>query len=243
MATSSARKFSLAAFAALLALLVSAVPGYAACDPTTDPDKSDIANARAAVHANCLCQSTPGSPHVHGAYVSCAAQQANAVLVNKSCAGFVTKCAAHSICGRGGFVTCCRTTATGRTMCAIKSRATKCAAPPGGSACVGQFASCCDACTSSGCAPPPPLPSCSGPAGSACGSCAGGGTCFVAGTSLPHKGPGAVCVARNGPCAATNCSLDTECPAGDACIGEQGACCATCPSSPSGAFLDDSSVF
>ncbi len=52
MGTSSAR-FSLAAPAVLLALLVSTVLGHAACDPSTDPDKSDIANARAAVAANC----------------------------------------------------------------------------------------------------------------------------------------------------------------------------------------------
>ena len=34
---------------------VSAAPGRAKCDPTTDPDKTDIANARAAVVANCYC--------------------------------------------------------------------------------------------------------------------------------------------------------------------------------------------
>src|SRR5260370_14108371 len=103
MVPSSARRFHLA----LLALLVSAAPGYAKCDPTTDPDKSDIANARAAVAANCNCTGATS----HGAYVSCAAQQANAVLVNKSCAGSVKKCASHSICGNPtGAVTCCLVT-------------------------------------------------------------------------------------------------------------------------------------
>src|SRR2546430_13900340 len=43
---SSRRRFHLQALAALLVILVSTVPGHATCDPTTDPDKSDIANAR-----------------------------------------------------------------------------------------------------------------------------------------------------------------------------------------------------
>ncbi len=224
MATSSSRRISVAAPAALVVLLVSPVLGHAVCDPTTDPDKSDVANARQAVAANCPCTGTAN----HGGYVSCAAQQANAVLVNKSCSGFIKKCAARSICGRQGFVTCCRTNGTGRTMCAIKSRATACAAPNGGTACVGQFPSCCDACTASGCATPPPLPSCSGPPDSACGSCPGGGECFIAGTQYSHGGPGAVCVATSGPCVFSGCTLDTECPAGDACVPQFG-CCPTCP--------------
>src|SRR5712692_4482939 len=148
MVTSAARRFSLTPFAALLAVLVSAVPSHAKCDPSTDPDKSDIANARAAVAANCDCAGATS----HGAYVSCAAQQAHAVLTNESCARFVKRCAAHSTCGNPGAVTCCRTTGKGTTKCSIKSSSAKCAAPRGGSACVGQVASCCDACTAGGCA-------------------------------------------------------------------------------------------
>src|SRR5438132_1394943 len=99
MIASSARRFHLA----LLALLMSAGPSYAKCDPTTDPDKSDIANARAAVAANCDCVGAT----THGDYVSCAVQQANLVLVNPSCKGAVKKCAAHSACGKPTAVTCC----------------------------------------------------------------------------------------------------------------------------------------
>jgi hypothetical protein len=80
------------------ALLVPFVVTSAAaqCDPTTDPDRTDIANARAAVEANCACATAPR----HGAYVRCAVQQANAVLANKSCAAAVKKCAGRSTCGR-----------------------------------------------------------------------------------------------------------------------------------------------
>jgi hypothetical protein len=104
----SARKFSVAAIAALLVLLLSAVHGCTACDPTTDPDKTDIANARAVAAAHCNCAGAAS----HGAYVSCAADQATTVLTNKSCAGFVKKCASHSTCGKPGAVTCCLTTST-----------------------------------------------------------------------------------------------------------------------------------
>jgi hypothetical protein len=150
MVTSSARSFYFAPFAALLAVLVYAASGYATCDPTTDPDKSDIANARAAVAAHCDCATAA----THGAFVSCAARQANIVLVNQSCAGIVKQCASKSICGRPGFVSCCRTSSTGRTSCAIKRKATECVAPKSGTACVGTFASCCDdACQAIGCTP------------------------------------------------------------------------------------------
>src|SRR5215470_4999395 len=84
--------------------LIRAVVVHASCDPTTDPDKSDIANARTVIAASCNC----GTFLTHGAYVSCAAQKANTVLVNKSCAGRVKRCASHSTCGRpAGAVTCC----------------------------------------------------------------------------------------------------------------------------------------
>ncbi len=150
MATSAARKFSLAAPAALLALLVIPALGRAACDPSTDPDKSDIANARAAVAANCDCTGATS----HGAYVSCAAQQANAVLTNKSCAGAVKKCASHSTCGKAGAVTCCFTTTKG-TKCKIKKDAPHCTAKQG---MVGACASCCDACPAPGAGPSCPMP-------------------------------------------------------------------------------------
>jgi hypothetical protein len=47
----------------VLALLVAmASPGLAKCDPASDPDKSDIANARAAVAANCDCDPSRAVP-------------------------------------------------------------------------------------------------------------------------------------------------------------------------------------
>jgi hypothetical protein len=133
---------------AFLPLLASARIGLARCDPSVDPDKSDIAHARAAVAANCDC----ATASTHGAFVDCAADHAATVLANKRCAGFVRRCASRSICGKPGFVTCCRINSRGKTRCARKRDATKCVAPRGGSACVGSFPSCCDACVDGGCA-------------------------------------------------------------------------------------------
>ena len=132
----------------LCVVLGSAPVALATCDPTTEPDKADVANARAAVAANCDCAGATS----HGAYVGCAAQQANLTLVNKSCAGAVKRCAARSTCGKPvGAVTCCVTKATG-TKCKIKRDAEHCTGRAGSTACVGSYTSCCDACGSAGCA-------------------------------------------------------------------------------------------
>jgi hypothetical protein len=150
MVASSARGVSLAARVVLLAVLATAGLGYAKCDPSTDRDRSDIANARPAVAANCDCTGATS----HAAYVSCAAQQANAVLTNKSCAGVVKKCASHSTCGKPNAVTCCITTAAG-TKCKIKKDAAHCTAKQGT---VGACTSCCDACPAPGAGPSFPMP-------------------------------------------------------------------------------------
>src|SRR5262249_16976108 len=142
-----------AGFVAALALSLVALTGQrvdAKCDPT-GADAADVAAARAAVAANCDCAGAAN----HGTFVSCAADQAGKTLANNSCKGVVVKCAARSTCGKPGFVTCCRTKASGVTKCSTKSSADRCKPQKGGTSCVGTFASCCDACTSSGCATSP----------------------------------------------------------------------------------------
>src|SRR5215813_2139791 len=52
MLSESMSRLALFAFAAVL---VSRALGLAACDPTTDPDRSDVANARTTVATNCDC--------------------------------------------------------------------------------------------------------------------------------------------------------------------------------------------
>src|SRR5689334_22816505 len=137
MPTSAVRRFRDGLIATVV-LLLTAAPAHARCDPTTDPDASDVANARAAVAAGCDCAAAA----THGAYVRCAAQQANATLVNRSCASAVKRCASRSTCGRRTAVTCCITGSTG-TKCAIKKDAAHCEAKQGT---VGTCTSCCDAC-------------------------------------------------------------------------------------------------
>src|SRR5262245_27465527 len=131
------------ALAAFALLATAASPVHAKCDPTTEPNKIDIANARAAVAANCDCA---GATVTHGSYKSCAAHQAKAVLTNKSCAGVVKKCASRSTCGKPRAVTCCLTTPKG-TKCKIKKDASHCTAKQGT---VGTCTSCCDACPTPG---------------------------------------------------------------------------------------------
>ena len=253
MVLSRVRRFHRPAFAALLTLLVGAALGHAACDPTTDPDKTDIANTRAAVLAICnfFCSGSTS----HGAYVDCAVHVANDTLTNKSCERFVKKCASRSTCGRPGFVTCCRTNANHLTKCSTKSDQAHCTPPKGGTACVGVFTSCCDACTATGCATSTTTttttttlpvvacdvnhPQCPG----TCTSCLGpppGGT----------TGPG-TCVNLNLACfASTGCATEQDCLAscpGAICVGitifnRESICVPPCQS-PSGAFLDESSVF
>ena len=124
---------------AVVALMTSARVGLAKCDPSVEPDRADIATARAAVAAACDCAGVA----THGAYVRCAVDEANAALVNKGCAGAVKRCASRSTCGKPGFVACCRTRKTGTTSCSLKRSADRCVAPTGGSACVGGV--CCPA--------------------------------------------------------------------------------------------------
>jgi len=116
MVASSLPRSQLSAVAALVAVLASAAPGSATCDPTSDPDRTDIANARAAVAANYDCTGATG----HGAYVSCATQQANAVLTNQSCGRFVRPVGPPVACGG----TCppamtCRLDNVGSSMCPL----------------------------------------------------------------------------------------------------------------------------
>jgi hypothetical protein len=236
---SSSSSLTRLVLAALASVFISSVPARAACDPSTDPDKTDIANARAAVTANCDC----AGALTHGAYVSCAAQQVNTVLTNPSCAGFTKKCASHSICGKpAGAVTCCITSAKG-TRCRIKKDAAHCTAMQGT---VGTCASCCDACPTPGSGPSCTVPTttstttttastttttipfgCDNPGG-ACGTC-GSGVCLGSGPCDPPA-QGA-CISNS----SVGCFSDQDCDPGDVCLsvfmGDYcgGRCVTPCP--------------
>jgi hypothetical protein len=139
-------------------MLTTATGARAAkCDPT-GADAASIAAARAAIDQACDCEGARN----HGQYVRCAAAVLKAEVgagnLPKSCKGAVQRCAARSTCGKAGFVTCCRTNAKGKTSCSIKSSMARCTAPRGGSACVGNFSSCCEACDGDGCVPVEPTP-------------------------------------------------------------------------------------
>jgi hypothetical protein len=146
------------------------------CDPT-GADAVAIAAARADVAARCDCVSAAS----HGAYVRCAngvlARRVQNALLSSACQASIRRCVSHSTCGRSGAVTCCRTTAGGKTSCHITRDAAHCRMPQGGSACVGAVTSCCEACMTTGCAPPPtpsPAPT-PAPTPTSCGGMCPGG--------------------------------------------------------------------
>jgi len=129
-------RFAASAFAALfLTMLVGASTAYA-CDPTAEPDKSDIASARALIAANCDCTGATRRAD----YVRCAKEQAAVALANRSCLSSVRRCESRSTCGRPEAVTCCVTTAKG-TRCKVARDAARCEAKGG---IVGSCASTCD---------------------------------------------------------------------------------------------------
>jgi len=135
-------------------LLTTAQVGFAACDPMHDPDKTAIANARAAADAACANEPPPTGPRgcntpgvTHGQYVSCVVHQLNAnPNLPKNCRGAAKRCAAKSTCGKPGFVTCCVTNPQGKSKCRITQQG----ACPGT---VGSCTSCCDACPAPGSGP------------------------------------------------------------------------------------------
>src|SRR5581483_413171 len=149
--------FRAAALAA--GILFAASAAHARCGDAPG-DAAAVAATRAQVQAQCSCASAVK----HSDYVKCARQVAQAAVATgalaPSCQSSVQKCASRSTCGRSGAVTCCVTNRSGKTSCQVKRNAGACRAPSGGRACVGNFSSCCDACTLTGCAPlPTPTPS------------------------------------------------------------------------------------
>src|SRR5881628_1923139 len=152
---------------AAFSLLTAPPPRDAKADSCgSEPnDATEVAAARAAAE-QCDCA---GSRN-HGQYVKCVAGVANDAVghwqLRQACRAGVIRCAARSTCGRPDFFTCCRTTASGRTLCSTKRNTAACRAPRDGSACASTEASCCDACTQGACASVAPQnspPPCSRP--------------------------------------------------------------------------------
>src|SRR5262249_40355117 len=110
-----------------------------------DPgDAAAVSTARGAVDGSCDCTGSG----THGSYVACARgvvqDHVDRGLLRPQCRVTVLRCARRSTCRRPGAVTCCRTTGE-EARCAIRPSADR------GTGCVGNLASCCDACGPSGC--------------------------------------------------------------------------------------------
>ena len=173
-------------------VLLTERPSGAACGDAPG-DASAIADARVAVDATCACDGFAR----HGDYVRCAGTTVRARvgdgLLPSDCSAAVLRCTSRSVCGRLGAQTCCRTSASGRTRCDIRRDAGHCSPPRGGTACVGAFTHCCDACTTSGCVPTTStttstLPPCGGGPFACGGSCAAGLACAPISDFPPYCG-------------------------------------------------------
>jgi hypothetical protein len=128
------------------------------CDPA-GADVAAIAAARADVAAHCDCSGFTS----HKAHVSCSATIIGTRVqhgqLRRPCKGLVQRDATKSTCGTPAAVSCCTTGAAGKTKCRIRKSEGSCGPRGSGTACVGSFPSCGDACTASGCAPGPTIPS------------------------------------------------------------------------------------
>ena len=75
----------------------------AAARPDCEPARCAV---QLAIAAECTCETATN----HGRYVSCVAHVVKRFsdqgLIPTNCKGKVTRCAAHSTCGKPGFVTC-----------------------------------------------------------------------------------------------------------------------------------------
>jgi hypothetical protein len=154
------RRRNTVVFAAMLVMIAAADGAAARCGDGPGDDAA-VAAARADIAASCGCSTATSRAD----FLDCARGVALARVAQgtlpATCRSTVLRCASHSTCGRPGAVTCCRTNAQGKTRCSVARDASRCRAPQGGSACVGAFSSCCDACTATGCAAtptPPPTP-------------------------------------------------------------------------------------
>jgi len=127
-------------------VLATAALGWAKCGDGPG-DAAAVAAARVQVTANCGCTGVPK----HGTYVTCAVgiarRRVEAGTLPRQCLSVVKGCAAHSTCGRPGFVTCCIADANA-TRCKLKRDEARCTAKGG---IPGNCPSCCDACAPGGC--------------------------------------------------------------------------------------------
>jgi plastocyanin len=123
--------------------------------PSIRCDTQAVASVRAQIDGACNCAGALN----HRAYVRCATRMirkaTKARAVPAACQGTLKRCAANSTCGRLGSVACCHTSAQGVQSCSIKPSALACTRRRGGSSCVSDQPSCCEACGGATCPAPP----------------------------------------------------------------------------------------
>src|SRR5262245_35567349 len=134
-----------------IATLGTAVRAGAACD-VAGADATALAGAYAAIETSCPCDVAG-----RALYLDCARaavrNQINGAL-NPECRRDAFNFARLSRCGGPGAVVCCRLTRLGNERHRIFGDASRCTAPPSGSACVSEKNSIVTGCDASGCVAP-----------------------------------------------------------------------------------------
>ena len=219
---------------------------FAACDPGSEPDRTDIAAVRANIEAN-YCHCAPGGPGFgsHFDYVRCVRQMAGVLLQNKSCVRAVARCASRSTCGRIDATACCRTSLAGTTRCSIRPT-TACLSTPVFQRCASDAVSCCDACSATGCettttttttttasCPPTTAFYCGGFGGTpSCESFAlcpaYNMRCDTTTCSCVTTGPPVPCADAYSGVDGRFCGVYSECPPGLSCVAASTACFPGC---------------
>jgi len=105
-------------------------------------DEAAVIAARSAAASTCNCATATN----HGQYVKCVAgvakSRVTAMQLPKNCTGAVKRCAAHSSCGKPGFVTCC-ITKNGNTKCKVVKDTATCSLKGGTPTVDPMNTSCC----------------------------------------------------------------------------------------------------
>src|SRR5881392_2791079 len=105
--------------AAVLLLLMADRAPAADPSPRIDPaERTLVAATRAGAEAQCDC----AGAGTHRAYLRCVSRAVKALAggqLSKGGMHAAMRGTVRSTCGREGMVTCCRTSGTGRTRCAI----------------------------------------------------------------------------------------------------------------------------
>ena len=201
-------------FIGLGLLLLSAVSTVqAACS-----DPAQLQAARAVITAGCNCEGSPSPDSYRRCATAILSPNVAGGAFSPGCASAARRCAARSVCGQAGKVSCCITRPGRPTRCKVTAPE-RCTALGG---CGGSYPSCCDACGPTGCVSTTTTTTTSTTPSTTIPSC--GFPCYQLGCCDPDE----VCM----PSPTTGYCFKFRCDPGEAC--NYGYACTGFPNPPPG---------